>query len=279
MAAASLVSGLIPGTASAQAGADTDAAPPRHSDDPWADPVLRWPDPLAESQLGTEPPYYWFARDDRRSLLPAATAERPLRVWAGGDSLSGGPVYGFRQLIADDERYRFTEEIRISTGVVTDWFFDWVDYMAAEVAEGPYDVIVIAMGGNDKQRFRQLLDFYVGEPEWSERYRSRVRSIVEAAARPGRLVIWVGLPPLGTRFLSSLPATVNPLAAAAVAEVPGAIFVDTHETMAVDGRFADRLGPEHDDRRIRTRDGVHYTYYGGLVLTKPILAEIERRSG
>ena len=255
------------------------APAPRVTDDPWADPVLRWPDPLAESQLGTEPTYYWFARADRRSLLPTATPERPLSVWAGGDSMSGGPVYGFRQLIADDERFRFTEDIIISTGVVTDWFFDWVDYMADEVAEGPYDVIVLAMGGNDKQRFRQLADSYVGEPAWSQRYGERVRAIVQAAARPGRLVIWVGLPPLGTRFLSDLPSTVNPLAASAVAEVAGAIFVDAYESLAVDGRFASYLGPDHDNRRIRTRDGVHYTLYGGLVLTEPILAEIERRSG
>ena len=289
-----LASGLLGGPAGAQTDdeASTDdgaseempapePAPepaPRVSEDPWADPVLRWPDPLAESQLGTEPTYYWFARDDRRSLLPSATSERPLRVWAGGDSMSGGPVYGFRQLIADDERFRFTEDIIKSTGVVTDWYFDWIDYMATEVAEGPYDVIVIAMGANDKQRFRGI-PVYVGEQAWSEQYRSRVRDIVAAAVRPGRLVVWVGLPPLGTRFLSDLPSTVNPLAAAAVAEVPEAIFVDAYETLSVDGRYASQLGADHGNRRIRTQDGVHYTLYGGVVLTEPILAEIERRSG
>ncbi len=246
--------------------------------DPWAESARRWPDPLAESQLGTEAVYYWFARADQRSLLPSATAERPLNVWAGGDSMSGGPVYGFRQLIQDDERFRFTEEIHISTGVVTDWFFDWVDHMVNEVAEGPYDVIVLAMGANDKQRFREHPDS-VGDDDWSQRYQQRVHDIVAAAARPGRLVIWVGLPPLGTRYLSDLPGLVNPLAAEAVADVPGAIFVDAFETMAVDGGYARRLGPDHDNRTIRTTDGVHYTLYGGLVLTEPILAEIDQLSG
>ena len=265
-AACILAAGLLGGPAGAQA------------DDPWADSALRWPDPLAESQLGTEPTYYWFTRDDRRSRLPLATAQRPLNVWAGGDSMSGGPVYGFRQLIEDDERFRFTEEIIISTGVVTDWYFDWVEHMANEVAEGPYDVIVLAMGANDKQKFRGQ-SAAVGGHVWSALYEVRVREIVAAAARPGRLVVWVGLPPLGTRFLAPLPDIVNPLAAAAVAEVPGAIFVDAFETMALDGRYAERLGEDHGNRRIRTSDKVHYTLYGGLVLTKPILAEIERRSG
>ena len=250
--------------------------PPRYTDDPWADPVLRWPDPLAESQLGTEPTYYWFARDDRRSLLPAATAERPLRVWAGGDSMSGGPVYGFRQLIADDPDFRFTEDIIKSTGVVTEWFFDWIDYMARDVAEGPYEVIVLAMGANDKQRFRGLSAAF-GEQEWAERYRTRVRDLVAAATRPGRLVIWVGLPPLQPRHFAPLPGVVNPLAAAAVADVDGAIFMDSFDAVGVDGAYAQRLGP--GKRNVRTEDGIHYTYYGGVVLTEPILAEIERRSG
>ena len=191
--------------------------------------------------------------------------------------MSGGPVYGFRQLIAGDERFRFTEDIRISTGIVSDWFFDWITYMATEVAEGPYDVIVLAMGANDKQRFRGHQE-RAGEPEWSERYQARVAELLRAAVRPGRLVVWVGLPPLDTKYLSDLPDTVNPLANAAVVDVPGAIFVDSFETMAIDGAYARKLGPEHGNRPIRINDGVHYTYYGGLVLTEPILAEIERRS-
>ena len=285
-----LVSGLLGGSAGAQAddesSPDSDAGEasrvpepaPRITDDPWADPVLRWPDPLAESQLGTEPTYYWFARDDRRSRLPAPTPNRPLRVWTGGDSMSGGPVYGFRQLIADDERFRFTEDIIKSTGIVTDWYFDWVEYMTTEVADGPFDVIVLAMGANDKQRFRGHPE-RPGEPEWAERYQSGVAELVSAAVRPGRLVIWVGLPPLGTAYLSNLPGIVNPLAAAAVGEFEGAIFVDTYDTLSIDGRYVFRLGSDHGNRRIRTQDGVHYTLYGGLVLTEPILAEIERRSG
>ena len=266
------------GGAAASAGlsARVPEPPPRHTDDPWADPVLRWPDPLAESQLGVEPTYYWFAREDRRSRLAAATPERPLRVWSGGDSISGGPVYGFRQLIADDERFVFTEDILKSTGVVTEWFFDWVAYMETEVSEGPYDVIVLAMGANDRQRFRGFPERF-GEPEWNERYRARVRELVAAAARPGRLVIWVGLPPLQPRFFAPLPEVVNPLVQAAVAEVDGVIYMDSFAVLAVDGEFARWLGP--GQRNIRTQDGIHYTYYGGVVLTEPILAEIERRSG
>jgi hypothetical protein len=277
--------GLSTSSASAQADdvtddgagvrAADDVAPARTTNDPWADPVLRWPDPLAESQVGTDTAYYWFARTDRRSRLPAATSQRPLSVWAGGDSISGGPVYGFRQLIADDERYVFTEDIMTSTGIVSDWYFDWVAYMADEVADGPYDVIVLAIGANDRQRFQGFPERF-GEPQWNKRYQARVSALVAAAARPGRLVIWVGLPPLGTRYLAPLPGVANPLAVAAVAEIDGAIFFDPTELLAVDGAFARRLAP--GERNIRIRDGVHYTYYGGLVLTAPILEQISRHS-
>ncbi|WP_419842798.1 DUF459 domain-containing protein [Candidatus Poriferisodalis sp.] len=287
MISTALACALAPMLIGGTVGAQTDAEPSDASEtagqdstahDPWADSVLRWPDPLAASQLGTDAVYYWFSRADRRSLLPEPTAQRPLRIWAGGDSMSGGPVYGFRQLVGDDERFRFTEEIVVSSGVVTEWYFDWIGHMADEVAEGPYDVIVLAMGANDKQRFREHPD-PVGSEAWSHRYQRRVREIVAAAARPGRLVVWVGLPPLGTDYLADLPGIVNPLAVAATADIAGTVFWDTFATMAVDGNYAQHLGPEHGDRAIRTSDGVHYTLYGGRLLTEPILAEIYRRSG
>ncbi len=242
-----------------------------------SDPVLVWPDPINESQLGSEAVYYRYARDDGHSLLRAPTPDNPLRIWIGGDSMAGGAYYGLTTLLGDDPNYEIVSEIRKSTGNVADWYFDWPQYMANVVAEAGYDLIVLSMGANDKQKFSGV-SAAVGEPEWLEIYRGRVTALLDAATRPGRLVVWVGLPHMRPGWLRSLPDIVNPEVLAATESVGEALFVDAAAILSPDGHYLRRLGGEHGNRTVRTADGVHYTFYGGKLVSEPIVAEILRRT-
>ncbi|HCB36871.1 MAG TPA: hypothetical protein DEP66_01280 [Acidimicrobiaceae bacterium] len=243
-----------------------------------SDPVSIWPDPLNETQLGGDDSYYFYARADRRSLLPTPTSERPLRIWVGGDSMSGGAVYGLTRLLEDDPGYTVTSDVRKSTGNVSDWYFDWPQYMETTVAEAGYDVIVLTIGANDKQRIRGVSG-PAGSPAWVADYLTRVDALVGAAVRPGRLVVWVGLPHMQPRYLRGLPDLVNPLVASVADAYPEAHFVDAAAVVSPDGEYVRRLGGEHGRRSVRTSDGVHYTFYGGELVAAPVIAEIERRSG
>ncbi len=252
------------------------------SDEParggWADPTLKWPDPLGETQLGAEGAYYWFTRADRFSLLPIATAERPLRIYVGGDSLSGGPAFGFELLLEDDPRFELTFDVRLSTGVITEWFFDWRLHLAEVVADGGYDVIVLSMGGNDGQRFSGHTDA-VGSDPWRATYQSRVAEMLSAVDRPGRLVVWVGMPPVTLDRIAELPAIVNPLTSA-VAQGRRSAFLDAAAIVAPGGVFTQTIqDSEGRDRTVRAGDGVHYTRDGGRLLAEQILLMIDQRSG
>lgn len=242
------------------------------------DPASIWPDPLNESQLGTEASYYYYARDDGQSLLHPPTHEDPLRIWVGGDSMAGGAWYGLRALLGYNPNYELVIDIRKSTGNVADWYFDWPHYMATEVAEAGYDVIVLSMGANDNQRFRGINED-AGAPAWVEQYKTRLKALFDAAARPGRLVVWIGLPHMEPEKLRPVPDLLNPLFAAAADAVHEAHFVDAAAIVSPDGRFVRRLEGESDDRNVRLVDGVHYTFYGGKLISEVVVAEIQRQFG
>ncbi len=242
-----------------------------------SDPVLVWPDPINESQLGNEAIYYHYARDDGRSLLRVPTPDNPLRIWIGGDSMAGGASYGLTTLLGSNPNYEVVSEIRKSTGNVADWFFNWPQHMSDVVAEAGYDLIVLSIGANDKQKFSGV-GADVGDPQWLELYRDRVTALLDAAIRPGRLVVWVGLPHMQPGWLRALPDTVNPEVLASIESLGEVLFIDAAAILSPDGHYVRRLGGEHGNRTVRTADGVHYTFYGGKLVSEPIVAEIVRRT-
>ena len=273
--------GLLTLTALAVGTAHPGAAQAEPNENGWHDPTRVWPDPVSGGSFtGFDEVFYQHARIDGRSLLPGPSIDRPLRIWVGGDSLSGGPAFGFEELLEGDVRYEVTEEVRLSTGVVTEWYFDWVAHLEAVVAEGGYDVVVLSMGGNDAQRFRGHRD-PVGSPEWQERYRERVMRMMAALDRPGRLVVWVGMPPVSVPTLDELPAVVNPLAAAAAGHHARVHYLDAAAVVSPDGSFT-RFLPDPDgpgQLKVREGDGVHYTRVGGELLAREILTVIGASSG
>ena len=181
-------------------------------------------------------------------------------------------------MVGDDLRYEIAEDIRKSTGVVTDWFFDWRTHLADVVAVGGYDVVVLSMGGNDGQRFAGSLGG-VGSEQWEEQYRLRVQAMLRAVDEVGRLVVWVGMPAVEPPTIADLPGTVNPIAQSAVAEVARALYLDAGSFVSPDGVFvlfvADESGVE---RRGGVRDGVHYTIEGGRAVATGLLNLIEQSS-
>ena len=151
--------------------------------DPWGEPQGRWPD-LLVSEIGQEQSFYFWSREDHRSLLPEASNSRPIKIWVGGDSLAGGPAVGLRELAKQDSRWIVVEDVRKSTGVVSDWYFDWDTHLHESVADGPYEVIVLSMGGNDWQGFRRGPK-EKGSAEWILEYGDRVSQMSLLLDRPG----------------------------------------------------------------------------------------------
>ncbi|MEC8921637.1 MAG: DUF459 domain-containing protein [Actinomycetota bacterium] len=246
--------------------------------DPWGAPELRWPDPY-NARLGGEETYYYWTRDDQRALLPQPTETKPLHVWVGGDSLAGGASLGFRILTANEDRWIYTEDVRKSTGVVTDWYFDWIEYLREEVADGPYQVVVLSMGGNDWQGFREGSS-EKGAAEWVQKYGSRLTEMLTILDRPGRLVIWVGLPHFRIPFMVPLPDAVNPISRQVFQNGNRSEWVDAAAIVSPDGVWTKYILDDDGTRiEVRTDDGTHYQPDGARLITAAVISAIEGRAG
>jgi hypothetical protein len=211
-------------------------------------------------------------RADGHSLLRAPTPEQPLRIYVGGDSLSGTPAIALGNTARRNALIEVIGDTRTSSGLVADWFFDWPVHMSERVSPQPYDVIVMMMGGNDAQRFRAS-GGALGSEEWVGDYRERMETVRRSARACGRLVVWIGLPPVTPSNIETIVPHVNATAASLADELANVVYLDAFSMFAdEDGGFARYLDDENGKRvMVRAGDGVHFANIAGDWLSDQIL--------
>jgi len=195
------------------------------------------------------------------------TAEEPLRVYVGGDSLSDAPRVGLERAGA---LLDVRADTRISTGLVADWYFDWVDRIQTEVALADHEIVVLTFGGNDAQPIGG--DAPVGTDEWRNRYAERVEAVAAALAG-GPQVVWIGLPPVTPDGIQVIVPVVNEVLREAALRWDHIDYLDAESMFTgPEGGFVEVLADADGDRTlVRAPDGVHYTPAAGDWLAERIL--------
>jgi uncharacterized protein len=206
-------------------------------------------------------------------LLRAASVDDPYLVVVGGDSLAGAPAWSLEELTAEDPYVELVTDFRISTGVVRSDFFDWLGHLQTMRDRHDPDVVVLAMGANDLQSFPGGPSNPLSD-EWLSHYGERVGAMLDELE--GRLVIWIGLPPMGASWLIDGMAPINEAVRANVEARPWARYVDLFPAFGdEDGRFLTHAaGADGEVVRLRRDDGVHYTGSGGDLVASLVLAAI-----
>ena len=218
-----------------------------------------------------------FDRLDGSSLFGTPTADEPLRIYVGGDSMSGTPGTALANLARRNDLIEVFEDTRTSSGLVADWFFDWPLHMKDKVSPADYDVIVMMMGGNDGQRFHSTPGSAVGDDAWVAAYRDRMEEVMRSARSMGRLVIWIGMPPVTPSNIRVIAPLVNGVAAGLAEELVNVEYVDVYDMfLNEDGEFATHLTDANGKRvRVRSGDGVHFYNVAGYWMADEIFSLIE----
>lgn len=199
------------------------------------------------------------------SPTPTPTIVRPaspqgLRIWADGDSTSYFVSLAFLNLMQQQGAIPVQPAAvyQISSGLMNPGFFNWPAYIASEMAATNPDVVLFMLGANDA----------VGSPN-PETYRERVDQVMDELRAPGRTVLWMGQPHMGTepsgRNLSPNVDALNQVFAEEARKRPWVIYVDTWAlTSDADGNYAQYLPDENGIvHAIRGDDGIHLTSEGG----------------
>jgi hypothetical protein len=213
------------------------------------------------------------------TVRPASPAE-PLRLWVGGDSLAGIFGQSLVRMSSDTGLISATLDYRISTGLARPDYFDWPAQLQKVSIEADPEIVVLVFGSNDSQGLRTPAgDVYQPMSDgWRTEYARRVGGVMDLLDKPGRLIVWVGLPPMRDGDFSTRLADINAIAASEADKRAGVIYVDSWSVLGdPSGQYAAYLtdGAGHVEL-VREPDGVHLTRAGGDRLAAVVLAAIER---
>jgi hypothetical protein len=113
-----------------------------------------------------------------------------------------------------------------------------------------------------------------------EKYQSRITEMLAVLDRPGRLVIWIGLPHFQIPFMVPLPEAVNPISRRVFENGHRSDWVDAASIVSPDGVWAKHIsGDDGTKIEVRTDDGTHYQSNGARLITGAVVSVIERRAG
>jgi hypothetical protein len=200
--------------------------------------------------------------------------EDPLRVWVGGDSLSGelGPSLG--NLLAPSGVVKVTVDFKVGSGLHDNGLRNWPERVPSQMADTNPDVAIFMIGANDAS----IVGGY--ESSWAPGYRDKVSRLMDALVGDHhRRVLWVGPPTLRDSTLDRGAKALSALMRDEAKAHPDVTFVDAYSMFsAPSGGYTNHLdlsalttSPAFGaqvaagslaDVLVRISDGVHFTDNG-----------------
>jgi hypothetical protein len=205
------------------------------------------------------------------SSLPPIDAPKALLI---GDSLMAmlGPT--LKQTISTNLNGDATVLAKIGTGLSRPDFYNWPKALKQSTDATSYDIVFILLGTNDSQNLTENgIPVRYGSSQWVHLYRKRLSDIMDITCRSAQRGYWLGLPPMRDTKLHRKSEMLNILARNAIAKHDCMHFVSLKPVVASsEGRFATYLRIDHQDIKVRTGDGIHFTTKGSQLIANYLLS-------
>jgi len=210
---------------------------------------------------------------------PVPSAARPLRVWLAGDSMMGEIAQAFEESQAGNPAMSVSDTVEIGTGLARPDVFDWPAEVGHEMAVDHPDVVVLVFGANDDQDMMvNGTRVVLGTPQWQAEYARRVAQVASAVTGPGRLLLWLEVPPTTRPQINRTDAVIDRVLTQVASADPGMDVVNLNPAVAPAGVFTEYLpGSSGEPDAVRDPDGVHLTPDGAQRVVPLILAAIRRQ--
>ncbi|UTH76530.1 SGNH family hydrolase [Chromobacterium sp. IIBBL 290-4] len=225
-----------------------------------------------------------LAKPAAQASAPAAAAlDRRLPVREGlpvllaGDSMMQGVALHLLPPLYRQHQIKAIDASKQSTGLTYPDFFNWPATIERQLAANPkVQLLVVFIGANDTWDMvsgNRYIRF--ASPEWEQRYRERIRSILASAGKRRVQVLWLGLPNMNRDKLKDGVHYLNGLYREEVTAAGGR-FLSTRETLgSQDDAFTKFMTlPGQGEVAVRTADGVHFTRQGQVLLARRVLSEL-----
>ncbi|CAM1629534.1 Protein of unknown function DUF459 [Bartonella choladocola] len=198
------------------------------------------------------------------------------RILVLGDFVGNAVADGLNQLYAENPKVVILASTNLSSGLVNESHYNWLDNIGKLVTKEKPDIIVMALGANDNQPIKTgEKTINVEDKEWSDNYRQRIVSLSGALKGTGKPFLWLGNPSFKDQQLSQTISSLNRLYKQQM-EAAGGHFVDVWEGFIDEqGKFA-LSGYDVNGKtvRLRANDGINFTSAGkkklAFYLEKPL---------
>ncbi|MDB5538815.1 MAG: putative periplasmic er of the SGNH-family of hydrolase [Devosia sp.] len=210
-------------------------------------------------------------KKQKKAAAPPPPAKPAIEKAAGatrlavfGDSMATDVGKALERFYSEDPNIVVLTQGVGSSSFVRPDFYDWPKAIGEQIAANSFDIAVILIGINDRQKMRLNGESYASlSPEWTTEYAARVSGVVKALRAAGKPTIWIGLPPMEAPKFAKAMIQVNEIQRLA-AFSGGAEFLDIYERFATeDGAYTAR-GPDLNGNQVRMRkdDGIHFSAAG-----------------
>jgi hypothetical protein len=199
-----------------------------------------------------------------REIAAVEKAEDATRVLVVGDFLASALAKGLADAHAENPNVLVIDASNGSSGLVRDDFYNWPAALPELVASRTPDVVLVLVGGNDRQTLRtEAGALALGTDQWRAAYAGRVAAFADALKATGLPVLWIGLVPVEASSLSRDYSVFNSILREQL-EVKGIRFIETWNGFAdEEGRYV-AVGPDirGQEVQLRTGDGLNFTRAG-----------------
>jgi len=186
------------------------------------------------------------------------------RLAVFGDSMATDVGKALERFYAEDPNISILTQGVGSSSFVRPDFFDWPKTINEQIAANSFDIAVILIGINDRQKMNLNGQSYGSlTPEWTTEYSARITNVVKVLRAANKPTIWIGLPPMEAPKFGKAMIQVNEIQRLA-AFSGGAEFLDIYEKFATEEGGYTARGPDLNGNQVRMRkdDGIHFSTAG-----------------
>jgi hypothetical protein len=216
----------------------------------------------------------------KRSKPPRALSNAaPLRLWVGGDSLSGELGYQLGPMVSKLGIVRAHVDYKVSSGLAYNDVRNWPTRFEDQERQYQPEAVIFMIGANDAPIVGSGVDS-TGAPAWEAPYRAKVDGMMDllVGGLAQRTVFWIGSPPLGSTRYDHGAREVDRLMREEAAKRPTIVYFDAYDLFSLHGEYASSL-PDAQGNLVRMRisDGVHFTPAGAQFLAQRVYALLDTR--
>lgn len=200
------------------------------------------------------------------------------RIMMLGDSLMEDLGPTTHRTLRHRKGLHFILTAKYSTGLSRPDYFNWPKNMEKAVSGTRPDIIVFFMGANDGMPIKENgRNIYPNSGEaWKKAYRAKMAELFEIGRRYNCEMLWIGLPPMGSRYAKILAQTAQAQQEGCLEH--GIRFIDTAQILGDEkGDFRTYMTDKSGNTiRLRDKDKEHLAAAGNKLVVEQLLPILEQ---